>query len=366
MGTGLGRVSCFAPRQRGSVPDSTDFFPEWKPKMRPTLPHPNVPSKASQQASQWVETSARNLRNPASIAALKAVFTEPGNVAPPGVDLFDPRDTRDAFSYGERAAGGLLVARRAHKDEWHAMKAMIDKAEAEGRDLTAEEQRRYDQHEAVLDQLADLIDVVQAQNDRSVNPMGTSAYVANRPLSTQQTFLGAVRAQDPYNDTPEDLSLGKIVKAMITGDWRGADREAASVKNAMSGAGAGGVLLPTTTSARIIDLARNKCRVLEAGGQIVPMDDRTVVVPRWTGDPALAWRAENAAIAEVDGAMDSVTLTAKTLAAVVRISRELVETPTSKTWCARPSPRHWPSSGTTPRCTGQAPTNPPASRSTAT
>jgi HK97 family phage major capsid protein len=274
---------------------------------------PGNPAAAAN--ASWART-IRALQDPQKLAEYAAFVDGTGSTLPADIELLDGEAPR--------------ALRAAYDQQFKQMQALNDRAHAEGRDLNADESRLFDRGNGVLNKIGDLI-TLNEQAKMSMDQAsagsggGSRDYVPNRPLAKGQTFLGAVRAQDPYDETPEDLSIGKIVKAMITGDWRGADREAASVKNAMSGAGAGGVLLPTVTSASIIDLARNKTRVLEAGAQIVPMNDRTVVVPRWTGDPAMAWRAENAAIAEVDGSMDAVTLTAKSLAAIVRISRELVE-----------------------------------------
>jgi HK97 family phage major capsid protein len=89
--------------------------------------------------------------------------------------------------------------------------------------------------------------------------------------------------------------------------------------------GAGGFVLPTVLTADLVDLARNKSRVLEAGARVVPMANRTVDVPRWIDDPTPEWRAENAPIAEDDGAIDKLTLSAHTLAVVTKVSRELIE-----------------------------------------
>lgn len=221
-----------------------------------------------------------------------------------------------------------LAAKAAKNGAWARMQTLVKSAEREKRDLHASELREYNLLDAQLDQLGEIAAgyVDRAGVVAPSNGGRGDSYVANRPLTSSQTFLGATRAQGAIPEGEDDnLSVGKVIKAMVTGDWRGADRESAAIKNAMSGAGAGGILLPTTTSAQIIDLARAKTRVLEAGAQIVPMDARTVVVPRLTGDPTPAWRAENAAVAEVDAAMDGVTLSAKTLACIVRISRELVE-----------------------------------------
>lgn len=227
---------------------------------------------------------------------------------------------------------------KAKAETFAQMDSLMKTAEREGRDFKASESRTYAALEANLNTLDELAQLSTVDRTGVVDPRtvmdSSSKYQQDRPLMKGQTFVGACRAQGlldvrdrgvSYEDDGPAPSLGKIVKAMAIGDWAGAEYEQSKVMNAMSGAGAGGVLLPTVTSAGLIDLARNKTRILEAGAQIVPMSARTIVVPRWTGDPSMAWRAENAAVGEVDGTMDSITLVAKTMAAIVRISRELIE-----------------------------------------
>ena len=280
--------------------------------MNPREPVRHVPDRAIAANASWART-IKALQDPQKLAEYAAFVDGTGSTLPADIELLDGEAPR--------------ALRAAYDQQFKQMQALNDRAHAEGRDLNADESRLFDRGNGVLNKIGDLI-TLNEQAKMSMDQAsagsggGSRDYVPNRPLAKGQTFLGAVRAQDPYDETPEDLSIGKIVKAMITGDWRGADRETASVKNAMSGAGAGGVLLPTVTSASIIDLARNKTRVLEAGAQIVPMNDRTVVVPRWTGDPAMAWRAGNAPIAGVGGAMEAGTPTAQTLAAPPRSSRQ--------------------------------------------
>lgn len=118
------------------------------------------------------------------------------------------------------------------------------------------------------------------------------------------------------------LSLGKHLRGMITGDWRGAEQE-----RAMSGAtaGAGGALLPVVYSAQVIDLARVQTQVLNAGAQIVPLSARQVIMPKWTGDPTVAFRSENGAVATGDGTVDKITFTAQSLAGYTTLSREIIE-----------------------------------------
>jgi HK97 family phage major capsid protein len=55
------------------------------------------------------------------------------------------------------------------------------------------------------------------------------------------------------------------------------------------------------------------------------MANRTLDVARWAEDPEPQWRAEGDPIAEDDAVMDKVTLEARSLAVVTKITRELVE-----------------------------------------
>lgn len=163
---------------------------------------------------------------------------------------------------------------------------------------------------------------------------GTSArhFRDGEPLSAKQSFAAYAASRghgygslDAYGDD-EHLSLSKYLRGALNGDWRGSETEQRAW-NALSGAGAatGGILIPTSLSAQILDLARTKTRVIEAGASVIPMDSRKVDVPRWITDPTLAWRAENATVAESDPTLDKITLEAQSLAGVVRVSRELVE-----------------------------------------
>lgn len=84
-------------------------------------------------------------------------------------------------------------------------------------------------------------------------------------------------------------------------------------------------LVPEPLSAEIIDLARSKARVFQAGAQTVPMTSKTLTIARVTGDPTVAWKAENAAHTASDVTTEPLTFTAKTLIASVKMSVELSE-----------------------------------------
>ncbi len=84
----------------------------------------------------------------------------------------------------------------------------------------------------------------------------------------------------------------------------------------------GSALVPSVWAADVIDRARNLSAVMQAGAELVPMDAKTVQVGRLTGDPTAAFRGEGTAITASDPTFDNVTLTAKSLNALVIGSME--------------------------------------------
>jgi HK97 family phage major capsid protein len=77
-------------------------------------------------------------------------------------------------------------------------------------------------------------------------------------------------------------------------------------------------------SSRIIARARALAAVMRAGAITVPMTSGTLVMARLSSDPTAAWTNEAAAIAASDAVFDSVTFTARKLAALVVINNELL------------------------------------------
>ena len=101
-----------------------------------------------------------------------------------------------------------LKLREQRANIWEQMKALVDSAEAENRDLTAEERQSYDRMESELDSLADRIergeaissrsasfsrdhDAAHTETDPATDPRDEysaafSAYLRNEPLSYEQ------------------------------------------------------------------------------------------------------------------------------------------------------------------------------------
>lgn len=156
----------------------------------------------------------------------------------------------------------------------------------------------------------------------------TRADLSTDRLSKGQRVTDWAAANGIAEPATEDLSLGRYLKGIVTGDWRNAEAEQEMfVKSGAEGSiGAGGAIVPTPLSLNLIDLVRNQSRVFDAGATTVPMTSSTLKIPRLTGEGTPGWRAENASItANADLAFDQVSFTAHSLNRIVTISVELME-----------------------------------------
>jgi HK97 family phage major capsid protein len=79
----------------------------------------------------------------------------------------------------------------------------------------------------------------------------------------------------------------------------------------------GSAVVPTLWASNIIDRARNLSQVINAGAQLIPMEANQVKIGRLTVDPTAAFRTEGSTVTASDPTFDNVTLTAKTLSALV-------------------------------------------------
>lgn len=220
-------------------------------------------------------------------------------------------------------------ARKFHEETRQAVLGLLNACEREGRDLTASEQRSVHEAEALMSELETIA------HDHFVDRRGVVApdynffdrspgeYREGKPLTREQSVEGYIRSRGLVRQDEDRLDLRKYLRGLATGDWQNADAERRAM--AEGAAASGGYLVPTVLSAQIVDMVRNQTRVIQAGATVVPMENRTLDVAKWTGDPTAAWHTENAVIAPSDATIGKVTLTAQALAANVEVSWELLE-----------------------------------------
>lgn len=118
-----------------------------------------------------------------------------------------------------------------------------------------------------------------------------------------------------------DLTPGAYLRAMVVGAKSDAEKRALSEGTDS----AGGFTVPDILSAQVIDLMRAQSTVIRAGAVTIPLESDTQHIAKVASDPIPAWRNEAAAVTEADPTFSRVTFTPRSLAVLVKVSRELLE-----------------------------------------
>jgi HK97 family phage major capsid protein len=207
-----------------------------------------------------------------------------------------------------------------------AADTILERAATEQRDLGPDELADY---QAQVTAEREAGDRLEAERDRQLAEV--RAAVARRAgpatprepvLTREQSVYDWCQTRGMFDPAEQDLSFDRYLRGMATGQWDDAPHERALAEATI---GAGGALVPSPLSARVIDLARNRTVVLRAGAQTVPMTSSTLALARLTSEGTPAWKTENAAITAADMVFDRVTFTARTLVRLITLSVELFE-----------------------------------------
>jgi len=142
-------------------------------------------------------------------------------------------------------------------------------------------------------------------------------------LSNQKKFNSFDKGQIVDQDIGPE-SLGKILRAKILGDSYGLNTGEIRAMSEGVG-GAGGWFVTQQLSSYIIDLARNKSCVLQAGAWTLPVDTAEITLVKVLTDPTGYWVAEGSKITESEGTFAPVKMKMIVLGALVRVSRALLE-----------------------------------------
>ncbi len=142
-------------------------------------------------------------------------------------------------------------------------------------------------------------------------------------LRPEQRMSDYVDSRLPAGMKSTDLDFGRFVRAVVSGNWRGAEAEARAMNEAIPAAGA--VLVPTALSTQIIDLARAGSAAVQLGAGTIPLTTSQTTFAKVEADPTPVWHAESANITPSDPTFGAFVLTAKTLAVLTSASVELVE-----------------------------------------
>jgi HK97 family phage major capsid protein len=139
-------------------------------------------------------------------------------------------------------------------------------------------------------------------------------------LAPEQRFADVVRKTSSQRNT--GLTEGEFLRAALLGEGSNEAERRALSEGTDS---AGGYTVPEILSAQMIDRLRAQSVVIRAGARTVPLTSDTNHYAKVATDPVPAWRAENAAVAEGDPTFSRITMTPRSLAVLVKCSRELLE-----------------------------------------
>jgi len=133
------------------------------------------------------------------------------------------------------------------------------------------------------------------------------------------------RLADLTEQKPDTPSMGRILRGVLLGNRADDARELAEERKALGivSDASGGILAPDYVAGRWIDALRARMVLSQAGARTIPMPGKTLTLAAITADPTIAWHAENSAITPSDPTFTGVTLSAKTITAVCKVSVEL-------------------------------------------
>ncbi|MBE9546757.1 MAG: phage major capsid protein [Proteobacteria bacterium] len=141
-------------------------------------------------------------------------------------------------------------------------------------------------------------------------------------FSNNKRFASLTKGQELEGIGPE--SLGKILRAKILGDSYGLSHGEIRAMSEGVG-GAGGWFVSPQLSSYVIDLARNKSCVLQAGAWTLPVETAEITLVKVLTDPTGYWVQEGSKITESEGTFAPVKMKMIVLGALVRVSRALLE-----------------------------------------
>lgn len=232
----------------------------------------------------------------------------------------------------------LLQLKERRANVWSQMTSILDTAEAENRDLTAEERSTYDKAEADLDSLSADIERVERHANRgdfteTANDPGTPQLVDDNTPSTdeqyREAFINFVRGG---MDALEPEQRGMLRKGWVS------DKEGRA--QSVGTTTAGGYLVPEGFRARIVETMKAYGRVENEAEVITTSTGATLPWP--TNDDTAnvgALLAENTQVTEQDVVLGQADLGAfKYTSKLVRVSLEFlqdVDWMDAEAWLAR-------------------------------
>lgn len=240
------------------------------------------------------------------------------HLAKRGVSLDGPDDRSSTLALRNEV-------RRAINDLKQDLSALLDSHV--GDKWTPDCQAKYDAGVSLMEDLGLLNEFIDRQiqgidfaNNVAIAQGKTDGW-RNGSGNAVRVLHKGERMSDLGNAPRVDFSFGEFVRGMV-GGTSNPDVRAALSEGTDS---AGGYTVPRALLNQLIDAMRAKTVCVQAGALTVPLDTAQNTIVRIASDPTAGWRLENASVAESDPTFEGVVLAPKSLAVLVKVSRELID-----------------------------------------
>jgi len=195
----------------------------------------------------------------------------------------------------------------ARNRAWEEAKALLDNAAKDKRDLTAEENEKYDRINADLENRAKVIETIKADQDREV-----------RALEAMKGLESQARPEEVVASSQTDADA---IRSLARGEIRSFDFEKRDVKTSSTGSP-----VPTSFYNQVLMLARHVGPMLETSTILNTTGGENLQIPSLATYSVGTVTGEGSAIGESDAVFNSfVTLNAFKYSFLTQISRELIE-----------------------------------------
>ena len=197
----------------------------------------------------------------------------------------------------------------ARNRAWEEAKALLDSAAAENRELSADENTKYENISADLDRRAQIIETLKADADREVR--------------AAEAMRGFEAQAQPVADKSVAKDEAEVIRSLARGDIRSYEFEKRDITKSSTGSP-----VPTSFYNRIIELARFVGPLLETSTILNTAGGENLQIPSLSAYSATQGTAtaEAAAFSEADPTFNSfVTLGAYKYGFLIQVTRELVE-----------------------------------------
>jgi HK97 family phage major capsid protein len=195
----------------------------------------------------------------------------------------------------------------ARQKSWHEAKELLDNAASEKRDLTAEENEKYNRISADLDSRAKVIETLKADADREVR-----AVEAMRGMENQAR---------PVVESVQEKNDADAIRALARGEIRSYNFEKRDITKSSTGSP-----VPTSFYDQVILLARTVGPMLETSTILNTASGENLQIPSLSTYSVGTVTTEGNAIGESDPVFNSFrTLSAYKYSFLTQVSRELVE-----------------------------------------